>query len=536
MKRLTALLLALTMLLGFTACSTEPVQSEPIATGNSVEQSSETVTEAPAGTDKKEKVLRIAQGGAPTTLGMLRADGYCTSITQNISDALTRINDDCEIEPGLATSWEWVDENTWQFTLREGVTFTNGEAFNAEAVVYNLTSLTDRELSCRYASHWGDAWPITVEAVDEYTVNVVTSAPNAFVPNLLTRVVMYAPAQWQAEGDDEYLTHPSGVGPYEVESWDVGISLTLKKAETEYWDGDVYFDKVIIDAVASDASRISALQAGEYDLVEGIPYDQVSYLENAGGDYKLVVADTVGLNWMYFNGYNTTNEWIWNVKFREAVVHAIDQEGISEVLFSGICPVMQGPASPRSFGGNTDTQALSYDPELSKQLLQEIGYDGTLMRFNICTGEFANDVEVAEFITAQLTAVGINVELNQLDKSLLDDGRKAGECEFCMINTPGSFGGMSDYYWNQMTSKRGYDNGDESFKAVDAMFKAAVAYGLTDAERESKLIEANTALWELVPVLFAVSSNIVLGMNENLEGVRYAPNSWLYFKNAYYAG
>ena len=120
-----------------------------------------------------------------------------------------------------------------------------------------------------------------------------------------------------------------------------------------------------------------------------------------------------------------------------------------------------------------------------------------------------------------------------MDGSLKDDTRKGGTGDFDMINTPGSFGGISDYYYSQMKSKRGYNNWPE-LDEVDKLFSEAIAYGLTDAEREAKLREANIALWKQVPVAFSVESNLAIGTKAGLQGVYCLPNSWEIFKAAHY--
>lgn len=546
-RKVFCILLALVMALGCFGCgaktASETTVSEPKATSSTASSPSDSNVTAPsnAGAEQPapaasgEKMMRIAMISTPETLGMLRSDGYGTVITQNISDSLVRVNENLGLEPGLATGWEWVDENTWKFDIRKDVTFVNGNKLDAECVAYNLNSLTDRELSYRYSSHWGKAWPIKAEAADEYTVVITTSKPTAFVPNLLTRIVIYDDDQWIAEGDDTYFTHPAGTGPYAVESWDIGISITLKKADTKYWDGsEAYFDKIIIDGVSSDAARVAGLQSGEYDMVDSIPYDQVSRLNEEGkGAYSISASSSVALNWMYFNGYNKES-WTTNQKFREAVAHAIDAKSISDVLFGGVCKPESYVAPASTVGGDEGySEAYAYDVELAKKLLAECGYDGSEVVFLMNEGEFSNDIATAEFITASLNAVGINCKLEQLEGSVKDDTRKGGAGDFDMINTPGSFGGISDYYYSQMKSKRGYNNWPE-MEAVDKMFSDAVAYGLTDAERETKLREANIALWKLCPVAFAVESNLAVGTKAGLQGVYCLPNSWEMFKNAHY--
>ena len=476
--------------------------------------------------DSGKKILRIATFEAPSTLGMAQSDGAGSMAMLNVSDALVKLGDNGTLEPSLAVSWEQLDEVTWQFKLREGVKFSNGEDFNADAVVYNYNKLETPELSYRWASHWGDAWPVTVEKVDDYTVNFICSAHSTLIPGVTSRIMLYAPKQWEEEGDETYLTHPAGVGPYKGVEWKEGISLELA-AFDGYWKKKPEIETIIFDVVTNPDSRIAALQAGEYDVVLSIPYEQISNLESvANGKYTIETFDTVSINYMYFNGYASKDRWVWNQTFREAVCHAIDQEGIAASLLGGNCTVMNGPANRLTVGGDTDTKAYSYDPELSKKLLAECGYDGTELLFELEGGEFSNDIDIAEFIVSQLQEVGINVVLKQVEAAILDNDRKVeGIVDFCMTNTPGPFYGDSIYYWNQFTAKRGFVG--EQFDDVAKLFASAEAAGVSVEERAEILKEANELLWTKCPVLFSVTNPEVYGISTKVHGIQCTPNGWL---------
>lgn len=517
MKKITAILLAGSFAL--TACSGTQTQSDTSTAG------------APGTSGPESSVLRIATFEAPATLGMAQSDGAGSMAMLNVSDPLVRLADDGSLEPALAVSWEEIDDVTWQFKLREGVKFSNGEDFNADAVVYNYNKLETPELTYRWASHWGDAWPVKVEKVDDYTVNFICSSHSTLIPGVTSRIMLYAPGQWEEEGDTTYLTHPAGVGPYKVVSWKEGISLELT-AFDGYWGGKPEIDTIIFDVVTNPDSRVAALQAGEYDVVLSIPYEQISNLESvADGKFTIETFDTVSINYMYFNGYASKDRWVWNQTFREAVCHAIDQEGIAAGLLGGHCTVMNGPANPLTTGGDTDTKAYTYDPELSKKLLAECGYDGTELLFELEGGEFSNDIDIAEFIVSQLQAVGINVVLKQVEAAILDNDRKVeGIVDFCMTNTPGPFYGDSVYYWSQFASKRGFKG--EQFEDVAAMFASAEVSGISAEERAKILKQANELLWTKCPVLFSVTNPEVYGISTKVHGIGCTPNGWLNLRNA----
>ncbi|MDR2981575.1 MAG: ABC transporter substrate-binding protein [Puniceicoccales bacterium] len=478
-----------------------------------------------------DATLRVAFSAPLNTLSMAQADGAGTSIMMNVSDALVRFAADGSMAPGLALEWKEIDEKTWQFKLREDVTFSNGESFNADAVVYNYEKLATKELDYRYASHWGVAWPISVEKVDEYTVNFVCSGYSPLVPGLTARVVMYAPGQWEAEGDEAYMTHPVGVGPYIVKSWNPGLSVELE-AYDGYWGGAPQIKKVVVESVTSSSARVSALQAGEFDIVVDIPYDQIAVLEsNASGKYTINMHDGVGSNWMGFNGLSDrTDRWIYNETFRKAICHAINQEDISKSLLGGYLEAMPCFVSNKTNGGNTGTTVHAYDPELSKQLLKECGYDGTTQKLAMAGGEFSNDVEVGELIVAYLQAVGINVEMQQMENSILETERNNGNVDITITNTPGPSYGDSIYYWSQVVTKRGYSSlcGPE----IVAMFEKTGEYGLSSTERTTMLAQANTSAWNSYVFPMSLSNTAALGVSSKVKGYDYSPTGWLILRDA----
>ena len=199
----------------------------------------------------------------------------------NMFDMLTMVRNN-QLVPWLATEWHSVDDLTWEFKLREGVTFHNGEPFNAEAVKFSI----ERLLAPETASPIVELRYVTgVEVVDEYTVRIVTQEPDPLIPAKVSLFggVMVPPKYIQEHGDAYFASHPVGTGPYKFVSWQRDGSLVME-ANDDYWGGRPAVDRIIVDAIPNDASRIAALLAGEVDIIAHLApesYQQVNSSGNA---------------------------------------------------------------------------------------------------------------------------------------------------------------------------------------------------------------------------------------------------------------
>ena len=176
---------------------------------------------------------------------------------------------------GLAESWRLVSPTTYQFKLRRGVKFHNGEPFNADAVKFSI----ERQLNHPKSRAKAALAPVErVEVVDEHTVNVVSKGP---FPVLLARttyagsgsVVMLPPKYVQEKGDD-FALHPIGTGAFKFVEWVKGDRVTLE-ANPDYWRGKPKVQRVTFRFVPETATRIASLLNGETDIIENVPPDQV---------------------------------------------------------------------------------------------------------------------------------------------------------------------------------------------------------------------------------------------------------------------
>ncbi len=530
----TGLIVMMALMMAFSAACTAAApaageaQAQPAAPAESApEAAAAAEAEVPAATAKTKDptTLYVAMNQKIDVIDGPNGNGLATQVMLHVGDPLARSTEDGGIAPCLALSWESLDEFTWQFKLREGVKFTNGEDFNAEAVKVTMEYIAEY---FRYSSQFGAAWPVSAEVVDDYTVNIITPAYCPDLPSLLARVPIFAPKQYQEEGAEVFFTHTVGTGPYIIETFDPGLSCTVV-ANEEYWGGAKPIKKIVFDWVSDQSARVSGLESGDYDFAYVVPLSQVDAIRDAG--FVVDVYNTVGTDIIYYNGNAKESSWICNEKFREACSYAIDHQAIKDTLMNGYPTVMAGMADITTLGA-INTQELTYDPDKAKQILTEIGYDGTPIVFHYFTGEFSGQDEICEAVASYMEAAGIKVDLAVMEEAAFTDTVKTGSIDLGAERMPGPYYGVSTYYIRQMASER--RNNSQLFPEVGELVDKANAYGISEEERVKLLEEANATYWAHYPIIWGVHEVASNGLTSDLKGVINLPNSFCLFYDCYF--
>jgi peptide/nickel transport system substrate-binding protein len=205
-----------------------------------------------------------------------------TWIHMNIFDCLVwRNRETADFEPWLATSWENVDERTWRFPLREGVTFHNGEPFNAEAVKYTYERILADETMITHRQ-----WTFIdqIEALDEYEVEIRTVDPE---PAMLSKMSgtgcgIQAPGHGEEAGREGVAQNPVGTGPFKFVEWVRDDHITLA-ANEDYWQGKPAVDTIVFRAIPEATTRVSSLIAGEVDLMVSVPAQDIERVNATDG-------------------------------------------------------------------------------------------------------------------------------------------------------------------------------------------------------------------------------------------------------------
>lgn len=332
------------------------------------------------------------------------------SVFFNAFDQLTKITADGSLEPKLATEWTPnADMTSWDFTIREGVTFTNGEKLTADDVVFSFS----RILSDPTSENFGYLSSVeTVEKTDEYTVRFKMKAPfSAFPRN--TSLISIVPDQTYSDmGPEAFAAAPVGSGPFKFEKIQRGVSYDLVRNDA-YWGDPAKLDAVSLVPVASDESRANGVLSGSLDLAQISPA-QVDSISGSGA----VTVQSELSNGVVFLGVNSRTGILAETKIREAIGLAIDKKAIVDSILSGrgeaatqmLAPSVEGFVSELTDGG--------YNPDEAKKLLAEAGYNGEAIDFEYALdGRIPLSGEIAQAVQGYLTSAGINVNLVGADQA-----------------------------------------------------------------------------------------------------------------------
>jgi peptide/nickel transport system substrate-binding protein len=274
----------------------------------------------------------------------------------------------------LAESYEISeDQLTWTFSLRRDVKFHDGTEFNADAVIFNFNRLRnpdfewyDGTLAAQSAGTFSTiaSW----EKVDDFTVAITTVRPNAFLPYDLVLIYFPSPDVVMRVGNNDYINHATGTGPFKMTRYVDGQVMELT-ANEDYWGGRPSLDKIILYPMPEPATRLAALQSGDIDWAELPPPDSVQLLENQGyqvslKNYPHIIAYYVNL---------ATSEPLQDLRVRQAMVHALDRDGTAALINNVGEPIYQYFVESSSWY-DPSWEGYRYDPELARSLLADAGY------------------------------------------------------------------------------------------------------------------------------------------------------------------
>ena len=349
----------------------------------------------------------IAQGTDAASLDpQLQNDAFSTSILSNVFDTLVYRTADLGLEPGLATSWELIDDTTWRLTLREGVTFHNGDAFTADDVKFTLERPLDAALGSPLAGRF--AVIAGVDVIDGLTVDVRTTAPYPLLPARLSEWFMLSKAYVEATPQATLSISPVGTGAYVFVDWVKDDRLHLRANEA-YWRGAPAIRDVTFRPIPELSTRVAALQSGDVDLVTNVPaFRQAEVDGNANLDIRTV--PSTFFQYVALDG--TKNPVLDDVRVRQAIQYATNVPEIVEFLFDGAAAQIAVPLAFGTFGLDESIEPYPYDPERARELLAEAGYpDGIRFAMDAPVGRYAQDKETAEALVGQWSESGITVDL-----------------------------------------------------------------------------------------------------------------------------
>jgi len=468
------------------------------------------------------KVLRIATAGGcgAMSVGEAGGAGPCAIQIEQMYQGLTFRNWDATVQPLLATSWEMIEPTVWQFKLREGVKFHNGEDFNAEAVVYSFETAMDEERAWAVKGKLG--FVASVEIVDDYTVDIHTSQPWLDAPFFAAAVFMMPPKYAAEVGPDEGLvTDPVGTGPFQFVEFVPNDYMKLK-AFDDYWGGRPKIDEILWRQIPEPATRVAALLAGDVDIAVQVPGDLIPVVKASPGADVDFARELTTIQ-LFMDGLPATQSPLADKRVRQAIDYAIDKKMICEALLGEFCSLNGQVLTPEVFGYNPDIEQTPYDPEKARQLLAEAGYPNGLTVKMICPlGKFFVDRDAVVAIKEQLAQVGINVEpLSLVDAPTFTAALKAPTERQDMLYLGWySYGNPAQAFQWFSTAQPWHRWENDEF---DQQFDVAQT-SLDEQERLEAYYRMAEIIKDETPSVFLWQQPAPYGISDKVEGFKPHPN------------
>lgn len=360
---------------------------------------------AASGGDAPEGDITIALGSEPTSLDPhLVDDGGERAVNDNIYETLLTRTPDGELAPGLAVDLPTqVDDTTWEFTLREDVTFHNGEPFNAESVVATIDRMVGLIERGETDNDGFFATLTGAEAVDSTTVRITTSGPDGVLP---ARMYWLKQIPASAAEAPDLSDEPVGTGPYRFVNRQQGISIALE-ANPDYWGEAPSIASVTFEFSDDASTRLAGLLSGQYDLITNLAPQDVDRAPKVataqGQEHPVIILDAD-------DGITA------DLNVRIALNLAVDKEAIADSLFGGYATPDPGQLlAPSILGFNDGLEPYAYDPDEASRLLEEAGVAGDSIQLIGESGRWLKDRELLEAIAGYWNAVGLDVQLEILE-------------------------------------------------------------------------------------------------------------------------
>jgi peptide/nickel transport system substrate-binding protein len=448
----------------------------------------------------------------------------------SVETLLTRDPETMEIRPLLATSYRNVDPHTWEFKLRQGVRFQNGEPFNAESVKFSIERIINSPLNTLGKTVWPPSFGQAVQIVDPYTVRIVTKLPDPLVPNrLAAESLNMAPPKALAEFKDKYVSGSViGTGPYKFVEYVVGRHVVFE-ADPSYWGKKPATSKIVWNIITDPATRVAALQRGTTDVIVNLPIPMITTVEQAP---DLTVYSVLGsiVNGMLLNANQTPA--LKDPRVRQALNYAVDREAILKNLYMGRGEIANGVVA-KQVQYAIDPGSYGYHPKKAKTLLAAAGFGGGLdLTIWQSTNRYEFGVEAAQAIVEYFQDVGVRTNLQLLDWGQFN--AKAGRSQF----KDGLFYGFVNGIWDPEYILQRFLPSYPTFRYFNAQGKFAEDlrhYGeiFPGPERAQLAAMCERGIHDEAAWVFLWQLNENFGLKKSVQGFKMRPDHMILVRDAF---
>ncbi|MGC2520192.1 MAG: ABC transporter substrate-binding protein [Burkholderiales bacterium] len=377
------------------------------------------------------------------------------NIAWHVFDALTHVDNDARLIPGLATSWRAIDPTTWEFKLRPGVKFHDGSALTADDVVFSIER-TLRVPNGQFASFTRRI--VAKRIVDAHTLRLKTATPYAMLPYDLDSVFIVSKkaAAGATSADFDSGRAMIGTGPFRFVRFARGDRVELARNDA-YWGARdkklSAWGRVTFRIIPNDPARLAALLAGDVDLIDNLPTADAAKLKS---DPRYEVVRKVSWRTLFFtldqerddppfvtdkSGKPLGHNPFKDLRVRRAISMAINRSAIAERVMDGLALPAANIVSPPVFGYAPELKPQPYDPEGAKRLLAQAGYaEGFGVTLHAPNNRYVNDEQIAQAVAQMLARIGIRARVETMPVAVYLGKARRREFSFAMLGW-GSFSG-----------------------------------------------------------------------------------------------
>ena len=338
----------------------------------------------------------------------------------NLFEALTSMDAQDRLTPGLAIAWRQIDNATWEFKLRPGVAFSDGTPLTADDIAFTIERVPNVPTTVTDMAEYVKAVART-EVIDSHTLRFHTKGPFPLAPEYLSAIGIVSRRHGEGTSTADYNSGKAaiGTGPFRFVSWMRGDKVALVRNET-WWGEHQAWDSVTIRYIKSPPSRLAALLAGDVDLIDQLSVQDVARMK---GDARFTVASGLSDDIVGFvfdqqdrpspkiaanDGTPLRENPFHDRRVREAVDLAIDRAAIRDRIMNGQADPDNQYMKPGQYGHDPALPPARFDPQQAKRLLVEAGYpDGFRLTVSCQNDRFVNDATICQAIAQMLTRIGI---------------------------------------------------------------------------------------------------------------------------------
>jgi peptide/nickel transport system substrate-binding protein len=481
-----------------------------------------------------------AQSAASTLVIDITADAesmdppFVTQVSGNSAinsmfDFLVERGYDGSIQPMLADSWSFPDPTTVELNLHKGVKFHNGEPFTADSVKFSIERILDKSLAAPVLGSFPTATFQDVEVVDDYTVRLHFSQPEASVFDALAQCCAMLPPRYYSENSTEYLaSNPVGSGPFKFVEWvrDDHVTVAMNPG---YWGTNTYkgaplVQTVVFRPVPNEAARVADLLNGTADMILDVAPDDIDAVRSmASSGYQIVPSAAARLQFVEFMPRKSTDP-LADRRVRQALNYAVDVQSLIDNLYKGLGSRQSSPIVTGALGYDPSVAPYEYNPTYARQLLGAAGYGNGL---SLVMDLASSDPDTtANAVIGQLKQVGVDVTSRRLDLTTFNDQWCVSTPQFTCRKGESAdlriarWGGMSDpAVFLQYTTMCGAFLGDPYTCNQDVTNLAKQASATFDQDQRAALYSQISQMLRDDPMAIYLSNAVtVYGVGPRVQG------------------